>query len=129
MTDLDIVKSTCEGKTSEENEGNQGKYLATNASCTETRCVPYAGTSVGFKAISQNVFNCLTTEWSDYKFTLEDYLADSNKVVAFGTYSGTHIVTGKYFEARVAHLWVLSNGKVIRFEQFIGSKTVKDAMK
>ncbi|HBF46615.1 MAG TPA: ketosteroid isomerase, partial [Shewanella frigidimarina] len=46
----------------------------------------------------------------------------------YGTYSGTNKATGRYFKARVAHLWTLKDGKVISFEQFVDSKTVCDAM-
>lgn len=129
MTNLEIVKSTYEGKTSEENGKNLEKHLADSASWTEAKGFPYAGTYIGFESISNNVFHRLATEWTDYKFTPEGYLSDGNKVVAFGTYSGTYKPTGKYFEARVAHLWVLSNGKIIRFEQFVDSQPVNDAMK
>lgn len=129
MTNLEIVKSTYEGKTSEENGKNLKKHLADSASWTEAKGFPYAGTYIGFEAIVQNVFDRLATEWTDYKFTPEGYLSDGNRVIAFGTYSGTRKSTGKYFEARVAHLWVLSNGKIIRFEQFVDSQTVNNAMK
>lgn len=76
----------------------------------------------------QNVFNRLATEWIDYKVVPEDYVADDDKVVAYGHYSGTYKATGKYFEARVAHLWKLHNGKIISFEQFVDSKTVNEAL-
>jgi len=49
-------------------------------------------------------------------------------VVAYGTYRGTYKRTGKYFEARVAHLWTLRGGKITRFEQFVDSRTVAAAL-
>ena len=129
MTSLEIIKSTYEGKTSEENGKNLAKFLAENASWTETKGFPYAGTYIGFDAIAKNVFYRLATEWTNYKFSPEGYLVGGDKVAAYGTYSGTYKATGKYFEARVTHLWKLKDGKIVSFEQFVDSKTVVDAMK
>lgn len=129
MTNLDIVKSTYEGKTSEENGKNLQRYLTNNTLWTEAAGFPYAGTYKGFDDIAENVFARLATEWIDYKFVVEDYVAAGDKVFAYGTYSGTFKATGKYFEARVAHLWKLADGKIISFEQFVDSKIVVNAMK
>lgn len=129
MTNLEIIRSTYEGKTSEENGKNLAKYVAENISWTEARGFPYAGTYVGLESITKNVFGRLGSEWINYKFSPEGYVANEDKVVAYGTYSGTYKVTGKYFEARVAHLWKLENGKIISFEQFVDSQTVNDSLK
>ena len=129
MTNLEIVKSTYEGKSSEENGKNLQKFLAPDAVWTEAEGFPLAGTYIGFEAIAQNVFYRLATEWIDYKFPPEGYVADGDKVVAFGTYRGTYKETMKFFKARVAHLWQLENDSIISFEQFVDSKTVNDATK
>jgi ketosteroid isomerase-like protein len=129
MTNLEIVRSTYEGKTSEENGKNLAKYVAENITWTEAKGFPYAGTYIGLESITRNVFSRLGSEWIDYKFTPEDYIADENKVVAYGTYTGTYKASGRYFEARVAHVWKLKDGKIISFEQFVDSQTVNNAMK
>src|SRR6187402_3431178 len=105
MTNLEIVKSTYEGKTSEENGQNLTKYVAEDISWTEAKGFPYAGTYIGLANITKNVFSRLGSEWIDYKFTPEDYVASDDKVVAYGTYTGTYKSTGKSFTARVAHIW------------------------
>ena len=127
MTNLEIVKSTYEGKTSEENGRNLAKYAAEDISWTEAKGFPYTGTYIGLDSVIQNVFSRLGSEWIDYKFIPEDYVASDDKVVAYGTYSGVYKLTGKAFTARVAHVWQLKDGKIIRFEQFVDSKTVVDA--
>jgi ketosteroid isomerase-like protein len=129
MTNLEIVKSTYEGKTSEENGENLAKYVAEDISWTEAEGFPCAGTYIGLGNIKKNVFSRLGSEWIDYKFTPEDYIAGDDKVVAYGTYTGTYKGTGKYFEARVAHVWKLKEGKIISFEQFVDSVPVNNAMK
>jgi ketosteroid isomerase-like protein len=129
MTNLDIVRSTYEGKTSEENGKNLAKYVAENISWTEAKGFPYGGTYIGLENITQNVFSRLGSEWIDYKFTPEDYVASKDKVVAYGAYSGTYKATGKYFEARVAHVWKLKDGKIVGFEQFVDSQIVNNSVK
>lgn len=129
MTNLEIVRSTYEGKTSEENGKNLARYVAADISWTEAKGFPYGGTYIGLENITKNVFNRLGSEWIDYKFTPEDYVASDDKVVAYGAYTGTYKITGKPFTARVAHVWKLKDGKVITFEQFVDSQPVNNAMK
>ena len=129
MTNLEIIKSTYEGKTSEENGKNLAKHVAENISWTEAKGFPYAGTYIGLESVTENVFQRLGCEWIDYKFSPEDYIANKDKVVAYGTYSGTYKKTKKYFEARVAHIWKLNNGKIVSFEQFVDSKLVDEAIR
>lgn len=129
MTNLEIIKSTYEGKTSEENGENLAKYVAEDISWTEAKGFPYAGTYIGLENITKNVFSRLGSEWMDYKFTPEDYISSDDKVVAYGTYTGTYKQTGKSFEARVAHIWKLKNSKIISFEQFVDSQPVNNAIK
>lgn len=129
MRNLEIIKSTYEGKTSEENGKNLAKYVAKDISWTEANGFPYAGTYIGLENVTENVFSRLGSEWMDYKFTPEDYVANEDKVVAYGTYTGTFKATGKPFAARVAHVWKLKDGKIIRFEQFVDSQPVNNAMK
>lgn len=129
MTNLEIIKSTYEGKTSEENGQNLAKYVAEDISWIEAKGFPYAGTYIGLESITQNVFSRLGSEWIDYKFTPEDYVSSDDKVVAYGTYSGTYKLTGKSFTTRVAHIWKLKDSKIISFEQFVDSQPVIDAVK
>jgi len=128
MTNLEIVKSTYEGKTSEENGENLKAYLAPDAQWTEAAGFPYAGTYTGIQEISRNVFHRLATEWIDYKFTPENYITGDNQIAVIGTYTGTYKITMKPFAARVVHVWDLCDGKIVRFEQFVDSKKVVEAM-
>ncbi len=129
MTNLEIIKSTYEGKTSEENGKNLAKYVTEDISWTEAKGFPYAGTYIGLENITKNVFKRLGSEWMDYKFTPEDYISSDDKVVAYGTYTGTYKQTGKSFEARVAHVWKMRNSRIISFEQFVDSQPVNNAIK
>jgi len=126
MTNLEIVRSTYEGKNSEENGRNLAAYAAEGIIWTEAKGFPYGGTYAGLDAIGKNVFHRLATEWTDYKFAPEGYVAEGDNVVAYGTYTAVNNTTGKPLKARVAHLWKLKDGKIIQFEQFVDSQTVND---
>ncbi|MGE6451003.1 nuclear transport factor 2 family protein [Shewanella baltica] len=125
---LALVKSTYEGSSSAENAKNLQHALASDARWTEAAGFPYAGTYVGFSAIAAKVFARLEIEWDNYRVDIEDYVAQGDKVFAFGTYSGTYVKTGKHFSARVAHLWKIHSGKIVSFEQFVDSHSVVNAM-
>jgi ketosteroid isomerase-like protein len=128
MTNLEIIKSTYEGKTSEENGENLDKYASEDISWTEAKGFPYAGTYIGIENVTKNVFSRLGSEWIDYKFTPEDYVTSDDKVIAYGTYTGIYKITGKSFTARVAHVWKLKDSKIASFEQFVDSQLVNNAM-
>lgn len=128
MTNLEIIKSTYEGKNAKENGENLKHFVDDNISWTEAEGFPYAGTYIGFEQIERHVFHRLASEWINYRFNVEGYVSNGDKVVAYGTYSGTNKITNTYFEARVAHLWKLDNSKIISFEQFVDSKKVVDAL-
>jgi ketosteroid isomerase-like protein len=81
------------------------------------------------ESVIKNVFSRLGSEWIDYKFTPESYVANDDKVVAYSTYTGTYKTTNKLFKARVAHVWKLKEGKIVSFEQFVDSQPVNNAMK
>ena len=55
-------------------------------------------------------------------------IVEGEHVARAGTYSGTHKATGKSFSARFAHIFEVRNGKIIRFEQFVDSAEVDEAL-
>lgn len=127
-TNVGIIKSTYLGGSSKEAGKALQKYLADDAIWIEAKGFPYAGTYKGFEEIHKNVFTRLNSEWINYKFTPEEFVADNNIVVVYGTYEGTYTQTNKSFTARVSHIWKLKNGKIVRFEQIVDSQPVIEAM-
>ncbi|MNV51623.1 SnoaL-like domain protein [compost metagenome] len=127
-TPLDIIRATYEGP-SEENGKNLLAALAPDATWTEAAGFPYAGTYTGPEAIIANVFQRLATEWIGYSAKVHTYLADGDRVAAFGVYSGTYRATGKAMTATFAHLYRLQNGKIVSMEQYVDSAMVREALK
>lgn len=126
-TNLDIIRATYEGS-SADNGKNLLNALAPNATWTEAAGFPYAGTYTGTEEIISNVFQRLATEWIDYQAKVHTYLADGDRVAAFGVYSGTYQKTGKSMTATFAHLYRLKDGKIISMEQYVDSAMVRQAL-
>lgn len=126
-TNLDIIRATYEGQ-SAENGKNLLAALAPDATWTEAAGFPYAGTYVGPEAVIANVFQKLATEWIDYQAKVHTYLADGDRVAAFGVYSGIYRQTGIAMTATFAHLYRLKDGKIVSMEQYVDSAMVQRAL-
>ena len=124
---LDLIRSTYEG-TSEDNGHNLLAALGSDAEWTEAEGFPYAGTYVGAEAIIAGVFHHLGTEWIGYRADVHTYLEDSDRVAAFGVYSGTYKATGKSMRAAFAHLYHLRDGKILRMHQYVDTAMVRKAL-
>ncbi|MBW8762251.1 MAG: nuclear transport factor 2 family protein [Microbacterium sp.] len=103
--------------------------LADDVQWTEAAGFPYAGTYVGPDAVAANVFQRIQEEWDDYTLAIDEVIDGGDVVVGIGTYSGTYIRTGRFFAARVAHVWRLTDGRVAAFEQFTDTELVNRALR
>ncbi len=126
-SNLDLIRATYEGP-SEENGKHLLAALAPDATWTEAAGFPYAGTYIGPAEIFDKVFRRLGTEWVGYKAEVHTYLADRDRVAAFGVYSGTYARTGKSMRATFAHLYRLKDGKILSMEQYVDSAMVQQAI-
>jgi len=95
---------------------------------TEAAGFPLAGTYIGPAAVAEHVFGALQRDWDGYTVAIDELIDTGDTVIGLGTYSGTYRETGKSFEARVAHIWRLADGKAIRFEQITDTAEVLAAM-
>lgn len=124
---LELIRATYEGS-SADNGRNLLAALAPDASWTEAAGFPYAGTYVGAEAIIAGVFQRLATEWIGYKAEVHTYLADGDRVAAFGVYSGTYKATGNAMSATFAHLYLIKDGKIATMQQYVDSHMVQQAL-
>jgi ketosteroid isomerase-like protein len=126
-TNLELIRGTYEGS-SEDNGRNLLAVLSPDVEWTEAEGFPYAGTYVGPDALIDGVFRRLGTEWTGYRAEVHTYLADGDRVAAFGIYSGTYNATGKSMTAPFAHLYQIKDGKVIRMTQYVDTVLVTRAL-
>jgi len=126
-THLDVIRATYEGSP-EENGRHLRAALTPTTTWTEAAGFPYAGTFTGPDEIFDRVFRRLATEWVGYRAEVHTYLADGDRVAAFGVYSGTYAATGKAMRATFAHLYRLENGRIASMEQYVDSAMVQQAI-
>ncbi|QDE34241.1 nuclear transport factor 2 family protein [Microbacterium foliorum] len=103
--------------------------LADDVSWTEAAGFPYAGTYLGPDAVAAGVFQRIQDEWDDYTVAIDEVIDGGDVVVGIGTYSGTYRATGRFFAARVAHVWRLTEHRVVAFEQFTDTELVNRALR
>lgn len=103
--------------------------LAEDVSWTEAAGFPYAGTYLGPDAVAAGVFQRIQDEWDDYTVAIDEVIDGGDVVVGIGTYSGTYRATGRFFAARVAHVWRLIDHRVVAFEQFTDTELVNRALR
>ena len=80
------------------------------------------------QAVLEGVFMRLGTEWADFTVMPEEWLDAGNHVVVLGTYNGRHKETGNEIRAQFAHVWGITHGRVVRFQQYTDTKQFADAV-
>ena len=80
------------------------------------------------QAVLEGVFMRLGTEWADFTVMPEEWLDAGNHVVVLGTYNGRHKETGNEIRAQFAHVWGITHGRVVLFQQYTDTKQFADAV-
>ena len=83
---------------------------------------------IGANAILEGVFLRFVSEWTDFTVSPASIIDAGEQVVTLGTYSGTHKKTGKSVRAQMVHVWNMSDGKAVRFQQYTDTKQFADAV-
>jgi ketosteroid isomerase-like protein len=86
----------------------------------EAENFPYADGNPyrGPQSVLQGVFARLGADWERFSVEPREWLDAGDRVVALGTYRGTHKATGRQVQAQFAHVWSLRQGKVAQFQQY-----------
>ena len=79
----------------------------------------YDGTFVGPQAIVDGVFMRLGEIGDDFSVHVNQLVAEGDTVVALGTYTWNRKGTGEPAEVKMAHVWTLADGKIIRFQHHV----------
>ncbi|MDR2998299.1 MAG: nuclear transport factor 2 family protein [Microbacterium sp.] len=127
MSNADIIRAHYAASDRGDLDGMLAPF-ADDIRWTEAAGFPYAGTYVGPDAVAAGVFGRIQDEWDDYTVAIDEVVDGGDVVVGIGTYSGTYKQTGRFFAARVAHVWRLRDGKVHAFEQFCDTELVGRAL-
>jgi uncharacterized protein len=102
--------------------------LAPDVEWTEMAGFPLAGTYRTPDGVTSNVMEALAEEWDDWTAHDDTYVADGENVVVLARYTAVNKATRKPLDIRVAHHFVVRGGLIVRFEQFVDTALVREAM-
>lgn len=94
--------------------------LGDNIVWTEAESGPYADHNpyVGPGAVFEGVFGRIGQQWQGFAATPATVLPSGDRVVVLGRYTGTNIATGEPLDAQFAHIFTVSGGKIVAFQQY-----------
>lgn len=97
---------------------------------SEAENFPYADRSpyVGHDAIVEGIFARLGSEWDGFGVVVDELLDAGDRVVALGRYVGTYKASGNAMNPQAVHVWTLSDGKAVAFQQYVDTLAVARAM-
>jgi uncharacterized protein len=102
--------------------------LADDVEWTEMAGFPLAGTYRTPHGVTSAVMEQLGRDWDSWIAHDDTYVVDGENVVVLARYTATNKATGKDIDVRVAHHFVVRGGRIVRFEQFVDTAKVRDAM-
>lgn len=127
MTNLDVIRAHYAASAAGDLPGMLAP-LAADATWTEAAGSPYAGTYVGADAVVANVLGPIQQDWADFAARIDQLVDGGDIIIGLGTYTGTNRATGRPLNARVTHIWRLTDGVVTSFEQIVDSAVMAEAM-
>jgi uncharacterized protein len=97
---------------------------------TEAERFPYyAGTWHGPQEVFENLFLRLANDWDGFAAIPAEYIADGDRVVALGTYTGTYKDTGRGIAVPYAHVWTVRGNRLLKFVQYTDTAKVLEAIR
>ena len=84
----------------------------------------YGGIYRSPDAVLQNVLAKIPQDFESFSVEIERLLDAGNVVVMQGHYAAQGKATGKSVSAAVVHVLEISEGKIVRFDQYVDSATI-----
>lgn len=73
---------------------------------------------IGPDEVLENVFARIPQEFDGFTITPRNFIDGGDTVVVEARYTGKHKASGNAFDAQVAHVFDLKDGKITRFSQY-----------
>jgi uncharacterized protein len=82
----------------------------------------------GIESVLAGVLRGNKATWQGFAVAIDEYVCDRDVVVAIGSYSGTHSLTGKSMRSVFTHVYDVVDGRIRRFRQFADTWPMVAAM-
>jgi uncharacterized protein len=97
---------------------------------TEAERFPYfSGTWHSPQAVLDNLLKPLAGDWEGFLVKPQEFIAQGDRVVSLGHYSGTFKKTGRSFSAAFAHVWTVRGDKLAKFNMHTDTAKVLEAVR
>ena len=80
-------------------------------------------------AVLNNLLVPLARDWEGFAARPSEFIADGERVVALGTYSGLYKATGRAMSAKFAHVWTVRGGRLASFTMHTDTAKVLEAVR
>jgi uncharacterized protein len=118
---LELYKAFAQGNLQYIAEKMAPQFIA-----SQTTELPWGGAYTGLA--EYQIFTQKLRKFVDSRVTLEETFEAGDRAVAIARTKGQVIQTGEPFDIRVVHLWTLSEGLVTRFEAYIDTPAMLQAL-
>ncbi len=104
--------------------------MSTDIVWNEAENFPYADGNPyrGPEAVAAGVFARCVGEWDGFAVEMNEILDAGDTIVALGRYAGVYKKTGKPMHAQAVHVWRMTNGKIVSFQQYADTLQVAKAI-
>lgn len=97
---------------------------------TEAERFPYySGTWRSPREVLEKLFVPLARDWEGFAARPLEFIAEGDRVITLGSYSGTFKATRRAMTAAFAHAWTVRDGRIRRFNMYVDTAKVLEAMK
>jgi len=83
----------------------------------------------GLDEVREGVFMRIAAGFVSLTVRVDEIFGAGDKVIALGFYDGVYKANGKRFQAQVAHIWTLANGKAVKFQQYVDTYQLAESFK
>lgn len=103
--------------------------LADDLRWTEAEGFPYyAGVWRSREEVLEKLLKPLQRDWSGFAAITREVVAEGERVVALGLYTGISKSTHKVLHAPYAHVWTVKNGRLATFDMYTDTLLVARAL-
>jgi uncharacterized protein len=83
----------------------------------------------GLDEVREGVFMRIAAGFERLTVKADEIFGADDRVVVLGFYDGVYRANGKPFQAQVAHIWTLANGKAVKFQQYVDTYQLAESFK
>jgi uncharacterized protein len=83
----------------------------------------------GLDEVREGPLRRLAAGFESLTVRVDEIFSAGDRVVVLGYYDGVYKANGKRFQAQVAHVWTLADGKAVKFQQYVDTYQLAESFK